>query len=572
VAILQSVIADRSGFDPWLGGAPQGGQPPSFEVVIERAFHAFAPFSALLPLSLARLVLPRRSAASDGEPRAHAADDERRLGILCLLWLALGYAALTLYLSRYGDRTAAFPVVAMAASVALLLRDVERSRAGQWPAAIAAALLAALIARDFALYPHGPVHGMPLADFSVPEVFNPKQTWGALLGAFAAATALGFGTYAGTDAPRLELLAPYRLIRTQWRRGPGFQAWLLLFALALSALVVFGAVSWTIPKTAQLSTQAAKWGRRLAFLPLALPLAVAALQVTVHLFGKLRELRSVPLLVVGLATGGYAAFGFMPALSSHFSPREVYETYNELARSGEPLIEYKVGTRAARYYAKGESLEVDTMSQLMDALLAEKRSWAVFPAEDLAPIDRMFRAKTGRHLFVADARNAKVTLATNQPVQDRRDQSFLTEFVKREPPANIENPVEANFDDKIALLGYDLKLPHGDHVAAGESFEITWYFKALRSVPGTYRVFVHIDANALRIHGDHDPVDGRYPVRLWDEGDVIIDRQRLEVPGNFSAGAYTIYMGFYSGEVRLTVKDGPRDDVNRVRAGVLRIR
>jgi len=76
----------------------------------------------------------------------------------------------------------------------------------------------------------------------------------------------------------------------------------------------------------------------------------------------------------------------------------------------------------------------------------------------------------------------------------------------------------------------------------------------------------------MRIHGDHDPVDGKYPVRLWDPGDVIADAQDLEVPANYPAGDYTIYLGFYSGETRLTVKEGPKDDANRVIAGVLRIR
>ena len=84
--------------------------------------------------------------------------------------------------------------------------------------------------------------------------------------------------------------------------------------------------------------------------------------------------------------------------------------------------------------------------------------------------------------------------------------------------------------------------------------------------------FVHIDANAVRIHGDHDPVDGKYPVRLWNEGDVIVDRQRLEVPPNYASGSYTIFVGFYSGEARMVVKSGPKDDANRVNAGVLRIR
>lgn len=579
LVIAQSVIADRAGFSVVLGGTPQGGQPPTFEVTIERAFHAFAPWSALLPLALSRMVmaggpasLARASAApASGEVAALA--DDRPLRMLCLLWLALSYAALTLFLSRYGDEAAVFPVVAMAAAVALFLRDVERARASSWPAAIASGLLALIVVRDYSLYPSGPMHGMPLSDFTVPEVFNPKRVWAALIVTFGATTLLGLGAY-GQSAKTLrgQLAAPYRLIAVQWRRGAGFKAWLLLFATLLLVLEIFGVLSWAAPKAAHLSTQAIKWGRRLVFLPAALPLAVAAAQLLVYSFAKLRELRCLPVLAAGTAIALYAAFGFMPALSSHFSPREVYETYNALAADRELLLEYKIATRAARYYAKGETRDVERMTELMDALVRDERTWVVLASEDLASVDRMFRAKTGRHLFVADARSAKMTLATNQPIPGRRDQSFLGEFVKRAPPVDIQHRVDANFDDKILLLGYDLKLPHGDHVAAGETFELTWYFKALRPVPGSYRVFVHIDANAMRIHGDHDPVDGRYPVRMWDEGDVIVDRQRIDVPPNYSAGAYAIFVGFYSGETRLVVKEGPRDDANRVRAGVLRIR
>jgi hypothetical protein len=339
----------------------------------------------------------------------------------------------------------------------------------------------------------------------------------------------------------------------------------------LIGLEVFGVLSFAAAKPLGLSTLAAKWGKRLMLLPPALPLAVAAVQLVVFGYGRLRDLRCLPILGAGALVGLYSAFGFMPALSEHFSPREVYESYNALASEGEGLVEYKVGARAAAYYAKGQAIEAENLDTLMDALGGERRTWAVFPTEELAPIDRAFRARTGRHLFVADSRSAKVTLATNQPVPGREDQSFIARFVKREAPA-IQHRVDANYDDKIMLLGYDLKLPHGDHVGAGESFEITWYWKALRPVPGGHRVFVHIDAQAMRIHGDHDPVDGRYPIRLWETDDVIVDQQRLEVPPNYPAGPYTIFVGLYSGETRIPVKEGARDDANRVNAGVLRIR
>ncbi|MFM8874265.1 MAG: hypothetical protein ACKOJI_13160, partial [Phycisphaerales bacterium] len=45
---------------------------------------------------------------------------------------------------------------------------------------------------------------------------------------------------------------------------------------------------------------------------------------------------------------------YLPALSAHLSPREVYDTYNAEARPGEPRAEYRVGGRSAAYYARGE--------------------------------------------------------------------------------------------------------------------------------------------------------------------------------------------------------------------------
>lgn len=313
-------------------------------------------------------------------------------------------------------------------------------------------------------------------------------------------------------------------------------------------------------------------GVALALLPVALPIVVAVVQLALRAVNVLGGMRTVPVLLAGLAAGAYTGFGFMPALSEHFSPREVYETYNSLARDDEPLIEYKVGARTAAYYAKGKAIEVETLTQLSEELGRDKRRWLVLPSDELAAVDRAFRMRTHRHLFVADARSAKVILATNQPIPGRKDQSAISEFVRKEPPAKIMFPLEANFEDRIQLLGYDLKLPRENHVAPGETFEVTWYFKVLKTIPGSYKIFVHIDESTMRIHGDHDPVNGLYPVRMWDVGDVIIDRQRIEVPASDPTGDYTIYLGFYSGDTRLVVKSGPKDDVNRVRAGVLRIR
>jgi hypothetical protein len=85
-------------------------------------------------------------------------------------------------------------------------------------------------------------------------------------------------------------------------------------------------------------------------------------------------------------------------------------------------------------------------------------------------------------------------------------------------------------------------------------------------------VFVHIDGNGLRLNGDHDPVGGRYPPKLWEKGDVVADTQELMVPANFRNGDYDIYVGWFSGANRLKVESDSNDEVDRLLAGPLRVR
>ncbi len=558
-AITLGAIADASAYSPWLGGSPRGGQPPRFDLTLGRVFHAFAPWSALLPLALARMPL---------SPEGGASGDERRLRMVLLLWAAVGYAAHTLFLSRYGDAAAFLPIVALAGAVALFLRDVERSATGQWPAAIAIAMLGGLLIRDYSLYPAAPIHGMAIDQIEVPKVFNPKRIWGGLLGFFLCVTALSLGAGAQRNLRESRFGAPYRFLRELWGRSFGHMLWLVCLVLLLLVIEVGGALALT--GQVRVTTQGLKWVKRLMLIAPALPLAVFAVQLLLKLFSGERG-RSLPILLAGALVGGYAAHGFMPALSAHFSPREVYETYNALAGDEEPLGEFKVGGRAAAYYAKGPVEEISTAMGLVNFMVADERRWAVFPESELPSVNRMYRRKTKRHLFIADARSARVLLGTNQPIADRENDNFLVTQVLEDVP-DIQHRVDANLDEKILFLGYDLKLPHGDHVAAGEKFEVTWYFRALKHVPGNWRIFVHIDGGGKRIHGDHYPLDGRYPVSMWEKGDVIVDRQTLEVPPQYPATGYTIYLGFYSGETRMPVVAGPQDDVNRINAGVLRIR
>jgi hypothetical protein len=312
-------------------------------------------------------------------------------------------------------------------------------------------------------------------------------------------------------------------------------------------------------------------GLALAVLP-GIPAAVLMTQVALVLVGKLGALRGLPVLVAALATGAYVSHGFMPALSAHYSPRHIYDAYNRLAAEGEPLGEYRVGRRAAAYYARGEVQELGSQDALLRFLTqGDGRRWAVLPADDLPTINRQYRQQTGDHLYLADATSGRAILAATQPVEGVDNQNFLAKVIL-DAPRKTQHPVGAIYDHKIELIGYDLELPRGDHVGAGESFVVRWHWRAIDRVPGSWQVFVHMERGPSRLNGDHEPVDGKYPVRMWQKGDIVLDEQKLTVPAHFAPGDYPIFVGFWAGDNRLEVVEGSQDDSNRVRAGVLRVR
>jgi len=136
-------------------------------------------------------------------------------------------------------------------------------------------------------------------------------------------------------------------------------------------------------------------------------------------------------------------------------------------------------------------------------------------------------------------------------------------------PPKPRKVLTANFENRVRLLGYDVP----DVVTRGGKFRITLYFHVLGTLPSGYKLFIHFDQPANRFHGDHEPLDGKFPTQYWLKGDYIVDPHDVEIPLiTTPSGTYTMYMGFWLGSQRLKVIDGPNDGVNRVRLGVLKVR
>ncbi len=267
--------------------------------------------------------------------------------------------------------------------------------------------------------------------------------------------------------------------------------------------------------------------------------------------------------------GVWALFLNLPvarALTTTFSQRGIMERYDELAAEGEPLYRYRLANKNSSFYAR--ELEELSRKDFTARADAPARFFAIIPRDQLAAINTEFRRAADRTLPVVDDRGARFLLVSNRLGEGEDDQNPINSALIDALPEGA-TAVDINFEDKIQLVGWKLEPAQP---SPGSPLTIHMYWKALVDNPGTWKVFVHIDAAGQRIHGDHDPVEGLFPSRDWRKGDLIDDSHRVNVKRTISGGRFTFYAGLYRGSKRMEIKSGPKDRENRARLGTITVK
>ena len=145
------------------------------------------------------------------------------------------------------------------------------------------------------------------------------------------------------------------------------------------------------------------------------------------------------------------------------------------------------------------------------------------------------------------------------------------------PSAESEwpNPVRFNFQERIALVGYELDRRM---LAPGETARLTLYWEALAPLDEDYVVFVHVlrQGDQRWAGGDGAPQNGAAPTSGWQVGQVVVDEHELSFPPDAPADVYEIEVGWYSATTmqRLEVWDenDPRHEVrSRVMLSKIRV-
>ncbi|MCB0197277.1 MAG: glycosyltransferase family 39 protein [Anaerolineae bacterium] len=110
-------------------------------------------------------------------------------------------------------------------------------------------------------------------------------------------------------------------------------------------------------------------------------------------------------------------------------------------------------------------------------------------------------------------------------------------------PPPIAIPLDANFDNRITLLGVDLPQRRVD---PGRSFPITLHMRAERTMGQHLSLFNHLLDSDLIQRGGVDRIPQNfYTTLLWVPGEIVSDAYEVPVDADAPPGIYWLDVGFY---------------------------
>jgi hypothetical protein len=104
-------------------------------------------------------------------------------------------------------------------------------------------------------------------------------------------------------------------------------------------------------------------------------------------------------------------------------------------------------------------------------------------------------------------------------------------------------PAMANFGNLVTLLSFAVD----ERVTGSDDIAVRLCWEVLAPPQDDYHVFVHLTDGSGQLIGAHDgpPMNGRFPSRAWQTGDIVPDVHELSVPADLAPGRYGLSVGLY---------------------------
>jgi hypothetical protein len=108
----------------------------------------------------------------------------------------------------------------------------------------------------------------------------------------------------------------------------------------------------------------------------------------------------------------------------------------------------------------------------------------------------------------------------------------------------MQHSLNAQFEEGITLLGYDLEAPT---VQVGETMTVTLHWRATDPITTSYKVSVQLLSSDLQILAQDDgvPVSWTYPTTAWLPREIISDQHVLTIASEAAPGSHVLIAVLY---------------------------
>jgi hypothetical protein len=130
--------------------------------------------------------------------------------------------------------------------------------------------------------------------------------------------------------------------------------------------------------------------------------------------------------------------------------------------------------------------------------------------------------------------------------------------LEQNSPPPIQQPLDANFEHRVHLIGYDVN-------QSGDELQVTLYWSLIVSMPQEMWVTAQlIDSEGkLIVEQDDPPWAGDASVLAWPDGLAIRAEHTLRLPADLTPGAYALAVSLAEqgeeGQRRLLMLEGDKE-------------
>lgn len=152
------------------------------------------------------------------------------------------------------------------------------------------------------------------------------------------------------------------------------------------------------------------------------------------------------------------------------------------------------------------------------------------------------------------------------PLTNGEDSVALARLALEPAPGDVPNPTLVNFENELELVGFEL---NPRQVAAGETVDLTLYWRAKRPLTTDYTLFAQVVDKDTTLWAN---VNLGQPTSLWEPGELQAIPVTIPINPDAPANVYPIHLGLYNvteaGEfdrLQIIAEDGrPTDDFLRL--------